>query len=157
MTKKELGHGYRCIRFGCGNPAGRNAPDAVSQKVASSLQSCGYESDQQSIRTSLARLRNRVGRKSGRVYRTPVNVFRAPNGFLIALTYGRESEWVRNVLAAGGCELETRGVRYQLSAPTIMHDPTRGRFPFPVRVILGFVGANDFMQLSASQVPAIAH
>ena len=98
-----------------------------------------------------------VGRKSGRVYRTPVNVFRAPNGFLIALTYGRESEWVRNVLAAGGCELETRGVRYQLSAPTIMHDPTRGRFPLPVRVILGFVGANDFMQLSACQVPAIAH
>ena len=98
-----------------------------------------------------------VGRKSGRVYRTPVNVFRAPNGFLIALTYGRESEWVKNVLAAGGCELETRGVRYQLSAPTIMHDPTRGRFPLPVRVILGFVGANDFMQLSACQAPAIAH
>ena len=91
-----------------------------------------------------------VGRKSGRVYRTPVNVFRAPNGFLIALTYGRESEWVKNVLAAGGCQLETRGVRYQLSAPTIMHDPTRGRFPLPVRVILGFVGANDFMQLSVA-------
>lgn len=35
-----------------------------------------------------------VGRKSGKVYRTPVNVFRAPEGFLIALTYGRESEWV---------------------------------------------------------------
>src|SRR5947199_3988378 len=98
-----------------------------------------------------------VGRKSGRVYRTPVNVFRAPNGFLIALTYGRESEWVRNVLAAGGCELETRGVRCQLSAPTIMHDPTRRRFPFPVGVIFGFVGANDFMQFSASQAPAIAH
>jgi F420H(2)-dependent quinone reductase len=43
-----------------------------------------------------------VGRKSGRVYRTPVNVFRTPEGFLIALTYGRESEWVRNVVAAGG-------------------------------------------------------
>jgi len=27
-----------------------------------------------------------VGRKSGKVYRTPVNVFRAPEGFLIALT-----------------------------------------------------------------------
>src|SRR5579864_611651 len=51
-----------------------------------------------------------VGRKSGRVYRTPVNVFRAPEGFLIALTYGRDSEWVRNVLAAGGCKLETRRV-----------------------------------------------
>jgi deazaflavin-dependent oxidoreductase (nitroreductase family) len=69
-----------------------------------------------------------VGRKSGRVYRTPVNVFRVPEGFLIALTYGRESEWVKNVLEAGGCELETRGVRYQLVAPTIVHDPTRRRF-----------------------------
>src|ERR1019366_7340469 len=51
-----------------------------------------------------------VGRKSGRVYRTPVNVFRAPDGFLIALTYGRKSEGVRNVIAAGGCKLETRGL-----------------------------------------------
>jgi len=89
-----------------------------------------------------------VGRKSGRVYRTPVNVFRAPSGFLIALTYGQQSEWVKNVLAAGGCQLETRGSRYPLSAPTIVHDPTRRRFPFPVRAILGFVGANDFMQLA---------
>src|ERR1700681_4045004 len=46
-----------------------------------------------------------VGRKSGRLYRTPVNVFRAPDGFLIALTYGRDSEWVRNVVSAGGCQL----------------------------------------------------
>jgi len=88
-----------------------------------------------------------VGRKSGRIYRTPVNVFRAPKGFLIALTYGRESEWVKNVLAAGECQLETQGVRYRLSAPTIVHDPTRRRFPIPVRMILRLIGANDFMQL----------
>ena len=92
-----------------------------------------------------------VGRKSGKVYRTPVNVFRAPEGFLIALTYGRESEWVRNVLAAGGCELETRGVRDQLVAPTIVRDPTRRRFPFPVRIVLRLIGANDFLQLSSSR------
>ena len=92
-----------------------------------------------------------VGRKSGRLYRTPVNVFRAPEGFLIALTYGRESEWVKNVVAAGGCQLETRGVLYQLSAPTIVHDPTRRRFPLFVRTVLGIIGANDFMQLSTSR------
>src|SRR2546425_4929055 len=91
-----------------------------------------------------------VGRKSGRVYRTPVNVFRAPEGFLIALTYGRESEWVRNVLTAGGCDLETRHVLYQLSAPTIVHDPTRRRFPLLVRIVLRLIGANEFMQLSTS-------
>jgi deazaflavin-dependent oxidoreductase (nitroreductase family) len=94
-----------------------------------------------------------VGRKSGWVYRTPVNVFRAPEEFLIALTYGRESEWVRNVIAAGGCKLETRGVQYQLSAPTIVHDPTRRRFPIPVRIVLRLIGADDFMQLSTSQLP----
>ncbi len=91
------------------------------------------------------------GRKSGRIYRTPVNVFRAPDGFLIALTYGRDSEWVRNVLAAGGCQLETHGARYQLSAPTIVHDPTRRRFPLVVRMILGLIGAKDFLQLSTSR------
>jgi deazaflavin-dependent oxidoreductase (nitroreductase family) len=91
-----------------------------------------------------------VGRKSGKVYRTPVNVFRAPEGFLIALTYGLESEWVRNVMAAGGCELESRGARYHLTAPRIVHDPARRQFPFPVRTILGLIGANDFMQLSAA-------
>jgi deazaflavin-dependent oxidoreductase (nitroreductase family) len=93
-----------------------------------------------------------VGRKSGRVYRTPVSVFRAPEGFLIALTYGREGEWVRNVISAGGCQLETRGVQYQLSAPTIVHDPTRRRFPTPVRIVLRLIGADDFMQLSTSQL-----
>jgi deazaflavin-dependent oxidoreductase (nitroreductase family) len=98
-----------------------------------------------------------VGRKSGRLYRTPVNVFRAPEGFLIALTYGRESEWVKNVLAARGCELETRRVRYLLSAPTIVHDPTRRRFPLLVRMMLRIIGASDFMQLSASRaIPGVA-
>src|ERR1700740_3405898 len=75
-----------------------------------------------------------VGRKSGMVYRTPVNVFRASNGFVIALTYSSQSEWVKNVLAAGGCELKTRGKEYRLSSPKVVRDPTRRRFPFPVRI-----------------------
>ena len=97
-----------------------------------------------------------VGRKSGRLYRTPVNVFRVPEGFLIALTYGRDSEWVRNVLAAGGCQLEIRRVVYQLSAPTIVHDPTRRRFPMLVRIILWIIGAEDFIQLSTSHTHGVA-
>src|ERR1035438_2865482 len=88
-----------------------------------------------------------VGRKSGRVYRTPVNVFRAPEGFLIAL---------KNVMAAGGCPLETRGLQHQLSSPTIVHDPTRRRFPLFVRIVLGIIGANDFMQLSTSPAQGVA-
>src|ERR1700722_17032727 len=91
-----------------------------------------------------------VGRKSGKVYRTPVNVFRASNGFIIALTYSSQSEWVKNVLAAGGCELKTRGRKYQLSAPKVVRDPSRKRFPFSVRLVLGAGGANEYMELSKS-------
>ena len=64
-----------------------------------------------------------VGRKSGTLYRTPVNVFRPPGGFLIALTYGRDSGWVKNVLAAGGCQLETRRVQYQLLLRSLFMTP----------------------------------
>jgi deazaflavin-dependent oxidoreductase (nitroreductase family) len=89
-----------------------------------------------------------IGRKSGKVYQTPVNVFRASNGFIIALTYSSESEWVKNVLATGGCRLKTRGKKYQLSAPKVVRDPTRRRFPVPVRVVLRIVGADEYMELS---------
>ena len=89
-----------------------------------------------------------VGRKSGKVYRTPINVFRASDGFIIALTYSSQSEWVKNVLAAGGCELQTRGKKYQLSAPNVVRDPTRRRFPIPVRPVLRIVGADEYMELT---------
>ena len=89
-----------------------------------------------------------VGRKSGKVYRTPVNVFRASNGFVIALTYSSQCEWVKNVLAAGACEVKTRGRRYQVSAPNVVPDPSRRRFPFVVRTVLRLVGADEYMELS---------
>jgi deazaflavin-dependent oxidoreductase (nitroreductase family) len=97
-----------------------------------------------------------LGRKSGRLYRTPVNVFRIPDGFLVALTYGQQAHWVQNVLAAGGCRLETRGAAYQLSAPVIVHDRSRRRFPFLVRIILSIIGAADFMHLSSAHTLASA-
>lgn len=88
-----------------------------------------------------------VGRKSGRVYRTPVNVFRASNTCIVALTYSSQSEWVKNVLAAGRCELKTRGHKFQLSAPNVVRDPSRQQFPVPVRIVLGIAGADEYMEL----------
>lgn len=51
------------------------------------------------------------GRRSGRAYRTPVNVFRSGGDYVIALVYGTDSDRVRSVTAAGGCELRVRGQR----------------------------------------------
>lgn len=93
------------------------------------------------------------GRRTGRSFRTPVNVFRRDDGYVIALTYGRESEWVRNVLAAGGCLLETGGRTVQLTMPRPFHDEGRRSMPGPVRLILGAVGVNDFLELRLADSP----
>jgi len=88
------------------------------------------------------------GRRSGRVYRTPVMVFRWSNGRLIALTYGPSTEWVRNVLAAGGCEIEALGRTRRFFRPRLIHDESRGRVPAVVRVALGVMRVNDFLELT---------
>jgi hypothetical protein len=76
-----------------------------------------------------------------------VNLFRADERYVVALTYGRDSQWVRNVMAAGGCEVLTRGRRLRLSGPEIVHDPSRLLVPAPVRAILARIGVEDFLVL----------
>jgi deazaflavin-dependent oxidoreductase (nitroreductase family) len=87
-----------------------------------------------------------VGRRSGRQYETPVNVFRAPDRYVIALTYG-ESDWVRNVLAAGTCVIRSRRRRVELAEPERIRDPSRRLVPIPVRWVLKLVGVEDFVVL----------
>ncbi|WP_019972266.1 nitroreductase family deazaflavin-dependent oxidoreductase [Mycobacterium sp. 141] len=88
------------------------------------------------------------GRKSGRIFRTPLWAFKRPNGYVIALTYGRQADWVRNVLAAGGCELETRRHRYRLTAPQVYQDKTAADMPVFIRFILRrVIKAPEFLNL----------
>ena len=89
-----------------------------------------------------------TGRRSGRQYRTPVNVFRHGDHFTIALMYGINADWVRNVLAEGGCALETRGRTLRLSRPQLFHDESRHAVPAPVRLVLGLVNVSDFLKLT---------
>jgi deazaflavin-dependent oxidoreductase (nitroreductase family) len=88
------------------------------------------------------------GRRSQREYRSPVNVFARGGRYVVALTYGAESDWVKNVLAEGGCDLVTRGRTVHLGAPEIFHDETRRSVPRLVRPILRLLGVTDFMRLS---------
>jgi deazaflavin-dependent oxidoreductase (nitroreductase family) len=92
-----------------------------------------------------------AGRRSGRRYRTPVNVFRSGASHVIALTYGVESDWVQNVLAAGGCELVTRG--HRLAASAIVHDERRRLVPPPVRPVLRLLRVADFLRLEQPGSP----
>jgi deazaflavin-dependent oxidoreductase (nitroreductase family) len=88
------------------------------------------------------------GRHSGRPYRTPVNVFRRQGGFVVALTYGPDTDWVRNVLAAGGCSLETRGRRWRLTRPRLIHDETRRSVPAVLRPIGRLGHVSYFLDLA---------
>jgi deazaflavin-dependent oxidoreductase (nitroreductase family) len=88
-----------------------------------------------------------VGRRSGRAYRTPVNLYRRGDGYVIALVYGADSQWVRNVLAAGGADIETRGRRVRLVGPEVLRDPARSLVPMPVRGPLRLANVDEFMLL----------
>lgn len=88
------------------------------------------------------------GRRSGRRYETPVMVFRAADEFIIALTYGPEhTEWVANVVAAGGCELRTGGRTVVVSSPRVYHDQARPGIRPVERQVLKLLGVADFLAL----------
>jgi len=57
---------------------------------------------------------NHTGRSSGRRYRTPVLAFTTETGFVFALTYGRDVDWARNLVASGGGSLRYKGEEIQL-------------------------------------------
>jgi deazaflavin-dependent oxidoreductase (nitroreductase family) len=87
------------------------------------------------------------GRKSGCQYRTPVLIFHHDDRYVIALTYGPETDWVKNVLAAGGGALETRGRVVHLTQPRLFHDDRRRAMPPLVRQMLAVGHVDDFLAL----------
>ena len=92
-----------------------------------------------------------VGRRTGRRYRTPVNVRRQSHGFTIALTYGAETDWVRNVLAAGGGHVIYRSERINFTEPTIATgSDVLAAWPAPARFVLRLLRVDSVMQLRAA-------
>lgn len=90
------------------------------------------------------------GRRSGTVYQTPVNVFPVEDGFVLALTYGPDTDWVKNILAAGGCDLRTRGRTIRVTAPRLYHDETRRGIRPAERQVLRAIRVADFLSLKTT-------
>ncbi|WP_081607462.1 nitroreductase family deazaflavin-dependent oxidoreductase [Rhodococcus triatomae] len=87
------------------------------------------------------------GRRSGRLYSTPVSLFRRGDALRIALTYGQGSDWVRNVLAAGTVDVVTRGQLLTLVDPVVGEDENARWAPVPVRFVLKRIGASTYLDL----------
>lgn len=96
------------------------------------------------------------GRKSGRVHQLPVNVFRYGDTYFFALTYGSASQWVRNVVAEGGCGMRRLGRTVRLTTPEIIVDPTVGLVPGPVRPILRGAGVTEFLRMRAAPAAPVS-
>ena len=93
-----------------------------------------------------------TGRRTQRDYRTPLNVFRGDDDhYLIALTYGPDVEWLKNLQASGRGQLETLGQTWVVSEPRVFHDERRAAMPQPVRFFLGLIKAHDFVELRRSR------
>ena len=91
------------------------------------------------------------GRRTGRTYRTPINVFRRGDRYVFALTYGSDAEWVKNVLAAGGCSIRVRGRDVPLTDPELVVDPSRRLVPAPVRIVLRLDDVTEFVVMRADE------
>ncbi len=61
-----------------------------------------------------------IGRKSGRSYETPLDAVPIDGGFLIALPYGRQTNWLRNVLASGSATILKEGSSYAVTRPELV-------------------------------------
>ena len=86
-----------------------------------------------------------TGRSSGLTYRLPINVFRRGDRYIFVLTYGSESQWVKNVLAAKGCEMRVGGRDVHLVDPEVIAADWK-LVPPPVRLIERRVaGVDEFL------------
>lgn len=89
-----------------------------------------------------------VGRHSGKPYKTVIMVWPSERGFVMALTYGPQVDWYRNILATGGCTVFWHRRIYAVGKPELIDAKTAlPVFPTPFRQILRRIGLQDFVQV----------
>jgi deazaflavin-dependent oxidoreductase (nitroreductase family) len=74
-----------------------------------------------------------TGRTSGRPYATPVGAVATEDGFVIALVYGWNTDWLQNVLASGSATLVHEGHPYRVDQPEVL----------PIGAAAAYLSASD--------------
>jgi deazaflavin-dependent oxidoreductase (nitroreductase family) len=90
-----------------------------------------------------------VGRRSGRAYNTPVVAWSHPDGFIMPLPYGADTDWCRNVLATGQCTIQWHGRTYPVTRPEVVATATaRPLLPAWVRIVLRPIPVRQFLKVN---------
>jgi deazaflavin-dependent oxidoreductase (nitroreductase family) len=91
------------------------------------------------------------GRKSGRHYSTPVAARRTTSGFVIALAFGAQVDWYRNLVSAGGGTIRWRGGSYRMTAPERLDVASAIATFHPVqRFLLGLAGVDGYVNVQVA-------
>src|SRR5438045_4951026 len=81
------------------------------------------------------------GRRSGKLFRTPVVVRPTSDGFIVPMPWGERTDWYRNVRAAGECVIRWRGRDYPLVQPEVIDSATaKAAFGAVERALLSRLG-----------------
>jgi deazaflavin-dependent oxidoreductase (nitroreductase family) len=100
------------------------------------------------------------GRRSGRLYATPISARPTADGFAIGLTFGEHADWFQNLRAAGGGAIRWNGVEYPVVAPEVVDWATvRPAFSRVERALVPLLGIQRFarVQLAPSTDGAGEH
>ena len=70
---------------------------------------------------------------------------------MIALILGTETDWCRNIQAAGSCTLHVGRISYALTGPQVVDQAAAlPAFPVWIRVVARIVGIRYFLRLRAT-------
>jgi len=61
-----------------------------------------------------------TGRRSGKLYRTPIVADRVGEQLIVPLPYGTQVDWVRNVLRSGEATVVSKGHTYRVVSPELI-------------------------------------
>ncbi len=90
-----------------------------------------------------------VGRRSGKRYEIPIMVWRMKDGFMIVLTYGRNTDWLRNLQAAERGSLRWHKREYEFTRPEFIDARTASQaLPPFIKSVLRLRGAHEYVKLA---------
>jgi deazaflavin-dependent oxidoreductase (nitroreductase family) len=96
------------------------------------------------------------GRRSGREYVTPATARLSGEHFWVSLTFGANSDWCRNVRAAGECTVRWQGRDYHAVRPVVVDRPVAlaaaGKaFKRSEKAMMKAIGVKQFLRLDVDQ------
>lgn len=88
------------------------------------------------------------GRRSGRTYDTPVLVGTTGDRVVVPLIYGADTDWCRNVRAAGECTVLWQGRAYRATSPRLVEPgEAPGAFPGWAHPLIRAAGAREYLAM----------